>query len=43
MDKIFQGFHIHLPEICQDIEDLIQSTMKKPPPGWCCGLRQRWS
>ena len=28
MDKILQGLHIHPPDICQDIEDLIQSTMK---------------
>ena len=28
MDKILQGLHIHPPDICKDIEDLIQSTMK---------------
>ena len=28
MDKILQGLQIHPPDICQDMEGLIQSTMK---------------
>jgi NAD+ synthase len=28
MDKILQGLHIHPHTVCQEIEDLIQSTMK---------------